>query len=327
MVSVDSTRLGPALGGCRVTPYPTWRDGLDDVLRLSAAMTRKAALAGLDHGGGKTVVVLDGTTSADWTGPARADLLDDIADVVNGLGGTYVTGPDIGTSPDDMARLHTRTPHVLCRPETDGGSGDSAVPTALGVTAALEAVCGHRWPGTDLATLTFSLIGLGHVGTLVGDWLARRGATLTATDLDPRRRALAARWGARWTTPAHAVRADVDVLIPCATGGILTPATVGELRCRAIAGAANNQLDHDSTADLLHARNILWAPDTVVSAGGIIAATARELHGRTATESHDRVKAIGPHLTALLDDAAARDTTPLRAAQALVDARLNRPAA
>ncbi|SEQ88677.1 leucine dehydrogenase [Lentzea xinjiangensis] len=322
IVSADSTRLGPALGGCRIKSYPSWREGLDDVLRLSAAMTEKAALAGLDHGGGKTVVALDDTSSADWTGPRRADLLDDIADVVETFDGTYITGPDIGTSPQDMARLHSRTRHVLCRPEAEGGSGDSSVPTALGVTASLEAVCAHRWPGTDLSTLSFSVIGLGHVGAVVGDWLAARGAALTVADIDPGRRDLAERWGARWVTPDQALRAEVDVVVPCAVGGILTPASVGGLHCHAVAGAANNQLDHDSTAALLHDRGVLWAPDVIVSGGGIIASVSRELHGLTAAEAQERVRGIGPRLTSVLADAERRGITPLQAARDLVDARL-----
>ncbi len=322
IVSADSTHLGPALGGCRIKSYPSWRDGLDDVLRLSAAMTEKAALAGLDHGGGKTVVALDGTSSADWTGSRRDDLLDDIADVIEGFDGAYITGPDIGTSPQDMARLHSRTRHVLCRPEAQGGSGDSSVPTALGVTASLEAVCAHRWPGTDLSALSFSVIGLGHVGAIVGDWLATRGAALTVADIDPSRQALAERWKARWGTPDEALRAEVDVVVPCAVGGILTPASAGELHCHAIAGAANNQLDHDSTAALLHDRGVLWAPDVIVSGGGIIASVTRELHGLTAAESHERVRGIGPRLTAVLADAELRGITPLRAARDLVDERL-----
>ncbi|GGP87863.1 Glu/Leu/Phe/Val dehydrogenase family protein [Saccharothrix coeruleofusca] len=322
IVSVDSTRLGPALGGCRVKTYPSWRDGLDDVLRLSAAMTEKAALAGLDHGGGKTVVALDGSTSADWTGARRADLLADVAEVVEGFGGDYIIGPDIGTSPEDMALLWSGTRHVLCRPESAGGSGDSSIPTALGVTSAIEAVCAHLWAGRDLSTLRFSLIGLGHVGAVVGDWLAARGAELTVSDIDPRHRALAERWRATWVTPREALLREVDVVVPCAVGGILTPDSVARLRCRAVVGAANNQLDHASTADLLHERGVLWAPDTIVSAGGIIASVARELHGATRVEAERRVRGIGDRLAGVLADANTRGTTPLRAARDLVDRRL-----
>ncbi|MEV6494042.1 Glu/Leu/Phe/Val dehydrogenase dimerization domain-containing protein [Actinoplanes sp. NPDC051633] len=184
IVSIDSTRLGPALGGCRIKTYPTWADGVADAVRLSAAMTEKAALAGLDHGGGKTVVAL--------TGPPgdRSHLLADIADVIDSLRGAYLTGPDVGSSPADMEEIGRRTKYVLCRPEP-AGSGDSSGPTALGVTVSLEAVCEHLWPGRDLSSVSFSILGLGHVGARVGAHLAGRGARLVVSDADPQRRALA----------------------------------------------------------------------------------------------------------------------------------------
>jgi glutamate dehydrogenase/leucine dehydrogenase len=303
IVSIDSTGRGPALGGCRIRTYGSWRDGMDDALRLSAAMTEKAALAGLPHGGGKTVVALEKGAEFD-----RDDLLTDIAGVIDGFGGGYITGPDVGTGPSDMERIHRLTPYALCRPEAAGGSGDSSGPTALGVTASIEAVCEHLWPGRDLSELSFSLLGLGHVGALVAAYLSGRGARLIAADIDPNRVAATA----TMVTPAEAFRADVDVLVPCAVGGILTPSTVGDLRCRAIVGPANNQLDDDTTADVLAARGILWAPDTIVSAGGIVSAVARELHGASREEADDRVRAIGPRLGALLRTDA---PTPLRAAR------------
>ena len=324
IISVDSTRLGPALGGCRMKAYPSWHDGLADVLRLSAAMTEKAALADLDHGGGKTVVALDESDAARWTsGPDRADLLADIADAVESLQGAYLTGPDIGTGPDDMALLRQRTRYALCRPESAGGSGDSSAPTALGVISSIEAVCRHLWPERDLAALTFAVIGLGHVGAAVAEYLAGTGARLTVADLDPAQRRVADALSARWVNPAAALTADVDVVVPCAVGGILTPTSVAALRCRAIVGAANNQLDEDATADLLHERGVLWAPDTIVSGGGIISAVARELKGASRHEADDRVRAIGPRLTGVLDAAARADVSPLHVARALVQDRLN----
>jgi len=323
MISVDSTRLGPALGGCRVKTYPSWPDGLADVLRLSAAMTEKAALAGLDHGGGKTVVALDAEDAVRWTSDAgRVDLMADIADAVESLHGAYICGPDIGTGPDDMALLRQRTRHALCRPESAGGSGDSSAPTALGVISSIQAVCGHLWPERDLATLTFAVIGLGHVGGAVANYLAGTGARLTVSDIDPAQRRLADAFAARWVTPDAALTAEVDVVVPCAVGGILTRRSVAELRCRAVVGAANNQLDEDSTADVLHERGIIWAPDTVVSGGGIISAVARELEGVSRHEADDRVRAIGPRLVTVLESAERDDVSPLHVARALVQERL-----
>jgi glutamate dehydrogenase/leucine dehydrogenase len=307
-VSIDSTALGPALGGCRVRRYPRWQDGLADAVRLSAAMTEKAALAGLAHGGGKTVVSLDGSPVT------REDLLADVGDLVESFGGGYVTGPDIGTGPADMAAIGRRTPHVLCRPETAGGSGDSSRPTAIGVLAALDAVCAHRWPGRDLSTLTVAVHGLGHVGARVGARLAEAGAALVVSDVDGSKRGLADSWGATWVDPDEALVADADLLLPCATGGILTAGIVPELRCTAIVGAANNQLDGPATADLLHARGILWAPDTVVSAGGIVAAVSLEREGATPSKADDRVRGIQVRLAAILRAAEKAGTTPQREA-------------
>jgi glutamate dehydrogenase/leucine dehydrogenase len=322
VVSVDSTRLGPALGGCRLKTYPSWQDGLADAVRLSAAMTDKAALAGLDHGGGKTVVALTGSSPSEWTGAARDDLFADVADVVEGFGGSYVTGPDVGTGPADMLRIHRRTRHVLCRPEADGGSGDSSGPTATGVVAALDAVAGHLWPGRDPGSLSFSVLGLGHVGTLVAAELAARGAELVVSDVDPARRSAAEGWGATWLPPEEALRADVDVLVPCAVGGLLTARSVADLNCRAVAGPANNQLDADSTAEVLHRRGIRWAPDPLVSAGGIVAAAGRELQGLGAEETRRRVTAIGDRVREVLAEADASGTTPLAAARARARRRL-----
>jgi leucine dehydrogenase len=321
-VSIHSTRLGPALGGCRITSYRSWQDGCNDAVRLSAAMTEKAALAGLHHGGGKTVVALDEHFVRRRSAADRADLLADIGDVVESFGGSYVTGPDIGSGPEDMTRIGERTAHVLCRPEPAGGSGDSSGPTALGVTTSIEAVCSHVWPGRDLSGLRFGVHGLGHVGAQVAAYLATRGARLVVSDVDGSRRALADSWGATWATPDEVLVADVDVLVPCAVGGILTAQLVGDIRAEVIVGAANNQLDRDSTADVLHEHGIIWCPDVVVSAGGIIGAVGRERDGLSADAAATRVRGIGQRLTRILDAAAAAGTTPLHEARRIVHSLL-----
>lgn len=164
-------------------------------------MTGKAALAGLHHGGGKTVAALDEDFARRNSATDRADLLADIGDLVESFGGRYVTGPDIGSGPEDMTRIGERTAHVLCRPASAGGSGDSSGPTALGVTASIDAACAHAWPGKDLSDLRFAVHGLGHVGTQVAAHLATRGARLVVADVDQSRRALAQDWGATGTTP------------------------------------------------------------------------------------------------------------------------------
>jgi glutamate dehydrogenase/leucine dehydrogenase len=322
IISLHTTGPGPALGGCRVRPYPSWRDGLDDALRLSAAMTDKAVLAGLPYGGGKTVVALCPGTAARYAGVRRGDLLTDIGEAIEALDGGYFTGPDVGTSSDDMTVIARYTRHVLCRPQHEGGSGDSSAPTAAGTLACIDAVRARVFDGRPASDLTFAVQGLGHVGVLIADALARQGATLTVADTDPVRLRLARRWNARTADPARVLASDADILIPAALGGILTTATVSELCCGAIVGPANNQLADDSVADLLYARGITWAPDPVVSAGGIVAAVAREIDHLPEPEVQDLLAAIGERLGALLDEAAMTRQTPLRVARQHVRTRL-----
>jgi leucine dehydrogenase len=311
IISLDSTQPGPALGGCRVKPYVSWRDGLDDALRLSAAMTDKAALAGLPYGGGKTVVAL----SPGMPEYCRHDLLADIGEAVDSLGGRYITGPDVGTSPADMTVIARYTSHVLCRPTDAGGGGDSSPPTAAGTLACIDAVRDRVFDGRTASELTFAIQGLGHVGVLIADALASQGATLVVADTDPGRQRLAGRWHARIVDPAQLLISDADILVPAALGGILTPETVPALRCRAIVGPANNQLTDDSVADLLYSRGIIWAPDPVVSAGGIIAAVAREITQLPEPEVQNLLAAIGDRLGSLLDEAVSSGQPPLTVAR------------
>ncbi|WP_330231310.1 hypothetical protein OHA40_01730 [Nocardia sp. NBC_00508] len=324
IVAVHSTALGQAIGGCRITSYPHWSDALDDALRLSAAMTDKCAVAGLPNGGGKTVVAVppEGITDP----AARRAILLDVADAIDALDGAYVTGPDVGTSPEDMAVLAERTPHVFCRPQQAGGSGDSSTHTAAGVVTALHAVCDAVFGLPQLGARRFAVLGLGRVGAHVARHLAAAGADLVVTDIDTTKRQLADELGAAWRDPDSALYAEVDILVPAALGDIFTPGTVSRLRCAAIAGPANNQLDEPDTADLLHQRGILWAPDFVVSAGGVIHATAIELHHETTEQATARVRGIGDTLARILRDAAQTRVTPAAAALTLARNRIPRAA-
>jgi glutamate dehydrogenase/leucine dehydrogenase len=298
IVAVHSTRLGQAIGGCRIKRYPSWRDGLDDALRLSEAMTAKCALAGLPHGGGKTVVALENGDRI------NDDILRDVGDVIDGLGGIYATGPDVGTGPADMVTIGERTPYVFCRPPEADGSGDSSEHTAMGVIAALEALKDKS---------SFAILGLGRVGSHIWQMLTDAGADVIASDVDDSKKR------GNWVTPEECLTAEVDVLIPAALGGLLTPRTVPTLRCRSIAGPANNQLDDPATAKLLHERGILWAPDAIVSAGGIIHATSVELQHETEARATERVRGIGTTLTEIFRSAESGGITPAEAARRRVD--------
>lgn len=295
-----------------------------DVLRLSRAMTYKAACADLPLGGGKGVIALPGGRGpVRLTGARRRDALLDFGDAVETLGGRYLTAEDVGIGSRDMPVMAERTAHVTGLATRRGGSGDPSPFTAIGVEAAIRTTCGRLFGTPSLRGRTIAVLGLGHVGSRVAKLCARAGAQLVVTDVDPQKRSLAEQLGARWTTPARALTAKVDVLSPCALGAVFTEATVPTLRCRAIAGAANNQLADERVAKLLAARGILWAPDFVVNAGGIVnvAAELREA-GYDAAVARRDCRAIGDTLAEVFAAADAERVTPLLAANALAERRL-----
>ncbi|WBO68518.1 Glu/Leu/Phe/Val dehydrogenase dimerization domain-containing protein [Streptomyces camelliae] len=320
IVAVHSTALGPAAGGLRLWHYRDWRDGLDDALRLSSAMTSKFAVAGLPSGGGKTVVALPQGTKPDAA--RHRDVLHDVADVIASLGGAYATGPDVGTGPDDMAVIGEITPHVFCRPAHQGGSGDSSPHTAQGAFAALRAVSRRLYGTPSLAGRTVAVAGLGRVGAALARLLAAEGAALTVTDIDPDKRTIGEELGAVWAAPEKILGADVDIVVPAALGSVLDRQTVADLRCRAVVGPANNQLATPEAAELLHERGIVWVPDYVASAGGVIHAVSVELHRLTADEARARVDAIERTVDDLLDTARSRGQSPAQAAGELARRRL-----
>lgn len=333
IVAIHSTRLGQAVGGCRIWRYGHWRDGLDDALRLAASMTRKCAVAGLANGGGKTVIAVpDGAVLQDHTvldhtvlGHARrADALRDAGDVIASLGGRYATGPDVGTTPADMVTIGERTEHVFCQPPEHGGSGDSSPHTATGVAAALRAVCERRFGSPELGKRRLAIAGLGSVGGRLARQLSDGGASLVVSDIDPAKQALARELGADWAEPDAILTADADVLVPAALGGVLTRDIVPRLRCGAIAGPANNQLAEPAVADLLQSRGITWVPDYVASAGGVIHALSVELHNETPQDATGRVRGIERTVGEILDAADSNGTTPAEAARALAAGRLKR---
>jgi glutamate dehydrogenase/leucine dehydrogenase len=320
IVAVHSTALGQAVGGCRLWRYADWRDGLDDAVRLSAGMTLKCAVAGLGNGGGKTVIAVPDGARLGAAG--RAAALRDVGDVIESLGGRYATGPDVGTAPADMAVIGERTRHVFCTPAQRGGSGDSSPHTAAGVIAALRAVCTRMHGSPDLGRRKLAVVGLGNVGMHVARQLSAEGASLVVSDIDPGKQALARELGAEWDKPQDALTAQVDVLVPAALGGVLTSQIVPRLRCAAIAGPANNQLAEPDVAGLLHQRGIVWVPDYVVSAGGVIYALAVELHKEDPQTAGARVQGIADTVGLLLETADRTGADPAAAALGLAQRRL-----
>ncbi len=320
IVAIDSTRLGPALGGARLWHYDDESDGINDALRLSSAMTLKAAAAGLDLGGGKGVICAP--SGAAPHGDERLDILDDFGDLVESLDGAYITAEDVGTSTADMVRIRTRTNHVTGLPVECGGAGDPSPFTALGVQAAMRSAARHAFGSSGLAGRRVCVIGLGHVGYRLARNVGRAGAALTVSDINPRKQALAEPLGARWLAPAEALRAQVEILAPCAVGGAIHATNVDELECRILCGAANNQLDGAGLADRLAERGILYAPDFIANAGGLIN-VYRELRGYGAERASQMTLEIEGTMDRIFARAAAERQTPLDAAMALANERLD----
>lgn len=320
IIAVHSTRLGQAVGGCRLWRYQDWRDGLEDALRLSEAMTLKCALAGLALGGGKSVIAL--APDSELTPERRRAAMLDLGDAVDSMGGRYGVGEDVGTTAQDMLVVRERTRYAYCLPESQGGAGEPSGPTADGVCAAIGVTLRRALGTSEVSGRRISIIGLGQVGARIARRLAAAGARLVLSDVDPSKRGLAQELQADWSDPAAALTADVDLVVPAALGGLLSTDVIGSLRCAAIAGPANNQLADSSVADALHARHILWAPDFVVNAGGVIYGSAMELEGCPREDAIARVGAIAGTLDAVFDAAEERAITPLAAARLLAYDRL-----
>lgn len=284
-----------------------------DALRLSEGMSYKNAVAGLACGGGKGVIVRP--SGPPPHGRARNAALRDFGDLVQECGGSYMTAEDVGMAERDMAVIAKRTTHVCGRSTRAGGSGDPSPWTALGVLTAIETVCERLHGSRELRGRSVAVIGLGHVGLALAQMLAAAGARLVVSDIDRSKRDHAKALGARWLTPARALAAPVDVVAPCALGGVLHAESVAALQAGAVTGAANNQLADESVAGLLQRAGILWAPDFVVNAGGVInIGVELRRGGYDPKVARRRVLGIGDTLAEILDDAAGRQITTLAAA-------------
>jgi leucine dehydrogenase len=320
IVAVHSTTLGPALGGCRMWRYESSADGARDALRLSRAMTFKAAASGLNLGGGKGVICLEPGRAP--TGKLRRDLLLDFADTVAVLEGSYITAEDVGTGSRDMAVIAETTKYVTGLGRKGGGSGDPSPYTAQGVEAAMRACVERAFGKPELKGRTVSVVGAGRVGSQLTKRLSKAGAKVLVADIDERKRdALAKLPGVKWTDPSSAMLAEVDVVAPCALGGVIDQVNVGRLRCRIVCGAANNILAHEGLADDMAAQGILYAPDFIANAGGLINVSL-ELGGYDPAKARKGAAGIEQTMRNLLDEAEAAGITPLAAAYQLARRRL-----
>jgi glutamate dehydrogenase/leucine dehydrogenase len=264
VIAIHSTALGPAVGGLRIWPYPDTDSAVGDALRLSAAMTLKSAAAGLDLGGGKTVILDRGKPEL------RAERMRRFGEVLEQLGGRYVSAEDVGTSAADMDLIAEQTRWVVGRSLERGGRGDPSCATARTVFGSIDRAVALQLGAASLDGVTVCVLGAGKVGAQLVELLASAGASVIVTDLDPDRAAAAAHAGATAVTPNDFLARDCDVLAPCALGGVIGVEHVRRLRCRVIAGAANNPLEDRATALALARRDILYVPDFVANCGGII---------------------------------------------------------
>jgi leucine dehydrogenase len=317
IVAVHSTVLGPAVGGCRCYPYPDQATAMLDVLRLAEGMTFKSAAAGLNLGGGKSVIIGDPRTTKS---PAA---LAAFAKVLDLFEGSYYTAEDVGTSTADMDALRVLTPYALGVSPELGGCGDPSPFTARGVVAAMRAGWQASSGADSLAGVRISIQGAaGKVGSGVARLAAAEGAVLLLSDIDAERVAAVAReTGGAVIGADQALHADCDILSPCAMGGVLNDVSVPELRCRLVCGAANNQLESDEASTLLVARGIDYVPDFVANAGGIIA-VAEERDGFDPERASALADGIGDTVRAIIDEAAADGASALTIARRRAARRL-----
>ena len=321
IVAIHSTVLGPGMGGTRFYPFASERDALVDVLRLAKGMAYKHAVCGNDLGGGKAVIIGDPRTAR------TDDLLHAYARFVDRLGGRYLTAEDVGTTQADMDLIRTVTPHVTGISESQGGSGDPSPATAWGVYHALLAVAEELWGDPSLADRHVAIAGTGKVGSDLARRLAAAGCRLTLADVrEDVVVPLAQELGAELAAPDRAHAVVCDVFSPCALGATLNERTIPELQCVAVCGCANNQLATDEDGDRLADAGVLYAPDYVANAGGVIN-IADELgpSGYDRERAYARVATIHNTVRRVFERATTDGITPARAADRLAEDRLGPP--
>jgi glutamate dehydrogenase/leucine dehydrogenase len=311
-VCIHSTALGPGGGGTRLRVYPTAADGLADAMRLSGAMTRKFAAADIPRGGAKAVLAVPELPQGD----ARRKLLRRYGELVASLGGTYRTAGDMNISPADLDVVAERCQWVY---GTTGRGGNSARGTAIGTHHAIRATVEHVFGSPDLAGKRILVQGAGAVGADLVRLLQANGAEVLVSDVDESR---AATTGAIVVPAADLIGTECDVYAPCAVGGTLNAETIPRLRCRAVAGCANNQLAEPDDGDRLHEAGILYAPDYVANAGGVIQLVGLEDLGWSESELMDGLARIGDTLRTLFHTASEQGITPAAAAEQLAAARV-----
>lgn len=319
IIAVHNSRLGPAVGGCRMYPYRNDDAALDDVLRLSRGMTYKSALAGLPLGGGKAVIIGDPHTEK------SRELLLAMGRFVDSLGGRYVTAEDSGTTVADMRVMAESTRHVSGLACQQRFGGDPSPYTAYGVYCGIRAALRYQ-RGTDaLKGLRIAIQGVGSVGRHLAERFLRQGADVIVADMNPDNLRQAERLGARVADCDKILAVRADVLVPCAMGAVLDESSVPRIKADIVAGAANNQLKNPQNADHLRNSGVLYAPDFVINAGGIIDVFYQQ-RGQSSEQSEKHVERIGEVLTTIFRRADEENCSTHRIAETMAEAIFTRPA-
>jgi leucine dehydrogenase len=286
IIAIHDTTLGPALGGCRMWTYENEEDAILDALRLARGMTYKAAAAGLNLGGGKTVVIGNPKTDKSEA------LFRALGRYIQSLNGRYITAEDVGTTVHDMDIIHQETKYVTGISQAYGSSGNPSPMTALGVFRGMQATLKEAFGSDSLAGRTVAVQGVGSVGYHLCKYIHEAGGKLIVTDISEENlRRAEEEFGAKVVGPQEIFSVEADVFAPCALGAILNDETIPQLKCKVVAGSANNQLKEDRHGDVLHEMGILYAPDYVINAGGLIN-VADELEGYNAERAQKKVENI-----------------------------------
>ena len=316
-IAIHDTTLGPAVGGVRIWPHKTEEDAILDVLRLSQAMTYKSAAAGLPLGGGKSIIIAD---------PQRDKteaLLRAYARYVDMLGGRYITTTDMGSTTRDLEYIALETKHVTGLPASLGGSGDTSVLTGLGIYMGIKACAKAVWGSDSLSGRTFAIQGFGKVAYYTAQHLLKEGASLVATDIYEGALENAREVGAKVVEPEEIYDVPCDVFAPCALGGVLNSRTIPRLKCRVVAGGANNQLLNEEDGVDLHRRGILYAPDYIVNAGGVINAGSEIGHAYSVDRAREMTERIYETMERVLHIASSNEIPTAQAADRLAEERIS----
>ncbi len=316
-IAIHDTTLGPALGGVRIWPYENEEAAVLDVLRLSRAMTYKSAVAGLSLGGGKALIMADSRTDK------TEGMFRSFGRFVNSMGGRYIVTEDVGASPGDLEWASHETKHVVGLSEALGGSGNPSGVTGFGVYQAMRACAVATWGGDSLKGRTVAIQGFGNVANALSKHLLKAGAKLLVTDIHEEKLAeVRSLEGVTVVPQDEILGAECDIFAPCALGGVLNAETVPQLRCWVVCGGANNQLAEDADAERLAERGILYAPDYVANAGGVIN-VSYEVGGKySADAALEKTSHIYDTMERIIATARAQGITTARAADAMAEERI-----